>query len=99
MKYRIKYFLRFFLNYMPKTFLTLLLAILGFSQSLIAQANFWDSSNAYLGLTLPGDTPKIFAPGLLAGKGEFTANRTAISADGKEIYYCTNTTWDNSKDH
>lgn len=75
-----------------------LLALLVFSQDLMAQTSFLDSRDAYLGQTLPGDTPKIFAPGLLAGKGEFTANRTAISANGKEIYYCTNTTWANSQD-
>ena len=46
----------------------------GFGQGLIAQTNFWNSRNAYLGQTLPGDTPEIFAPRLLAGKGEFSAN-------------------------
>jgi len=83
---------------MHKTFFLFLITLLGFGQSLIAQTNFWNSDKAYLGQALPGDTPKIFAPGLLAGKGEFAANRTAISADGKEIYYCTNTTWANDKD-
>jgi len=34
----------------------------------------------------------------LAGPGEFTANRVAISPDGKEIYHCTNKSWKNSKD-
>ncbi len=82
---------------MNKTFFVFLVTLLGFSQGLIAQTSFWNSPDAYLGQTMPGDTPKIFAPGLLAGKGEFTANRTAISADGKEIYYCTNTSWANSQ--
>src|ERR1700733_9204848 len=67
-------------------------------QDLIAQTNFWNSHDAYLAQTLPGDTPKVFAPRLLAGKGEFSANRVAISADGKEIYYCTNKSWKNSDD-
>jgi hypothetical protein len=83
---------------MNKTFFLFLVILLGFIQDLIAQTSFWDSRNAYLGQALPGDTPKIFAPGLLAGKGEFSANRTAISADGKEIYYCTNKTWANDND-
>jgi hypothetical protein len=83
---------------MRKIFFLFLVTFLCFGQSLIAQTNFWNSRNAYLGQALPGDTPKVFAPGLLAGKGEFTANRTAISADGKEIYYCTNKSWKNSDD-
>jgi hypothetical protein len=83
---------------MRKTFFLLLVTLLGFGPGLIAQTNFWNSRNAYLGQTLPGDTPKIFAPRLLAGKGEFTANRVAISTDGKEIYYCTNKSWKNSND-
>src|SRR6202000_1860803 len=83
---------------MHKTFFLFLVTLLVFSQSLFAQTDFWNSPDAYLKQTLPGDTPKIFAPGLLAGKGEFTANRTAISADGKEIYYCTNKSWKNSND-
>ncbi len=74
------------------------LLLLNFKQDLVAQANFWDSPNAYLGQPLPGDTPKIFAPHLLAGEGEFTANRVAMSADGKEIFYCTNKSWKNADD-
>src|ERR1700742_5226214 len=83
---------------MNKAFFSLLLTLLTFGQSSTAQTSFWNSRNAYLGQPVPGDTPRIFAPGLLAGKGEFTANRTAISADGKEIYYCTNKSWKNSND-
>jgi DNA-binding beta-propeller fold protein YncE len=82
---------------MHKTFFFSLVILLVFIQGLIAQTNFLDSRNAYLGQALPGDTPKVFAPGILAGKGEFSANRTAISADGREIYYCTNTTWANDQ--
>jgi len=63
-----------------------------------AQSNFWKSRDAYLGQTPPTDTPRLFAPKILAGNGEFSANRTAISNDGKEIYYCTNTTWKSNKD-
>jgi hypothetical protein len=83
---------------MKKAFLFLLVTWLIACQSLTAQTSFLNSRSAYLGQPMPGDTPKIFAPGLLAVEGEFTANRTAISADGKEIYYCTNKTWKNSND-
>lgn len=83
---------------MKKAFFISLAALMIYWQGLSAQTNFWNNRDAYLGQALPGDTPKIFAPGLLAGEGEFTANRTAISADGKEIYYCTNKSWKNSND-
>ncbi|MBS1531561.1 MAG: PD40 domain-containing protein [Bacteroidetes bacterium] len=76
----------------------LLISLMGLTGNLTAQTRFLTSRNAYLGQTPPTDTPKKFAPGLLAGKGEFSANRTAISNDGTEIYYCTNTTWKNIKD-
>jgi len=54
---------------------------------------FWDSPNAYLGQTLPSDTPKIFAPGLLAEKDALAGDRVAFSHDGKEFYYSHNTKW------
>jgi WD40-like Beta Propeller Repeat len=83
---------------MRKTFFLLLVTVPGFGPGSMAQTKFLNSRNAYIGQTLPGDTPKIFAPRLLAGKGEFSANRVAISAEGKEIYYCTNKSWKNSND-
>jgi hypothetical protein len=67
--------------------------LLGIGTNLNAQSSFWNSGNAYLGQKPPSDTPKLFAPGLLAGKGEFAIDRIAFSGDGKEIYYCTNTSW------
>ena len=79
----------------PTLFVLILLAGLTGSY---AQTSFWESKDAYLDQTPPADTPKIFAPQLLAGAGEFSANRTAISNDGKEIYYCTNTSWKSNKD-
>src|ERR1700756_1194286 len=83
---------------MQKKFHLFLVALLGIGQGLTAQTNLFNSHDAYLAQTPPGDIPKIFAPGLLAGKDEFTANRTAISPDGKEIYYCTNKSWKNTDD-
>jgi hypothetical protein len=51
-----------------------------------AQNNFWNSSDAFLGQTPPSDTPKTFAPGLLADSG-IVLGRIAFSKDGKELYY------------
>ncbi|MGH2649354.1 MAG: hypothetical protein ACRDE8_17370 [Ginsengibacter sp.] len=68
------------------------------ANTIVAQTTFINSHNAYLGAMPPNDTPKIFAPGLLTAKGEFSANRVAITPDGKEIYYCTNKSWKTAKD-
>ena len=51
-----------------------------------AQTNFLDSPDAYLGQTPPSETPKIFAPGMLADSG-IVLGRVAFSKDGKEFYY------------
>ncbi|MFD2934378.1 hypothetical protein [Spirosoma flavum] len=61
-----------------------------------AQTNFWNTSNAYLGQKPPSDSPKIFAPGLLADTG-IAMDRVAFSADGKEFYYCYALHWFDSK--
>src|ERR1700722_7631969 len=81
---------------MLKHFVLFLLILPSIGKISVAQTGFFSSANAYLGQPLPGDTPKVFAPGFLADKGEFSANRTAISSDGKEIFYSTNTTWSSS---
>jgi hypothetical protein len=52
-----------------------------------AQKSFWDSSQAYLGQTRPGDTPKIFAPDLLTDPGTIAMDHIAFSRDGREFYY------------
>jgi hypothetical protein len=83
---------------MYKSRISLAVILFAGLNSSCAQNSFFESGNAYLGQTPPTDTPRLFAPALLAGKGEFSANRTAISNDGKEIYYCTNTTWKSNKD-
>lgn len=59
--------------------------------------NFWDSPDAYLGQVPPADTPKVFAPGILADKGAFAAGRIAFSSNGKELFYCQNTKWFSGK--
>lgn len=60
-----------------------------------AQTCFWDTKNAYLSQTPPADTPKLFAPGLLIHPNDtgFALDRVAFSNDGKEFYYCYNTSW------
>jgi len=60
-----------------------------------AQSNFWNSKNAYLGQTPPSDTPKLFAPNILIQNNDtgFALDRVAFSNDGKEFYYCYNTSW------
>ena len=67
------------------------------STLLFAQNNFLSSRDAYLGQQPPNDTPKVFAPGMLAAPGAFTDDRIAVSPDGREIFYCTNTTWMNNE--
>ena len=59
-----------------------------------AQQDFLNSSAAYLGQAPPSDTPKIFAPGLLADKGTFVMGRVAFSHDGKEFFYTQNDSWE-----
>jgi len=51
-----------------------------------AQTNFWNSPDAYLGQTPPLETPKIFAPCMLADSG-IVLGRVAFSKDGREFYY------------
>ncbi len=54
--------------------------------NLYAQPDFWNSRLAYLGQTPPGNTPKIFANGMLADSG-IVLGRVAFSKNGKEFYY------------
>jgi len=61
-----------------------------------AQTNFWDSPNACLGLKKPGETPEIFAKGLLADSG-IVLGRVAFSNDGKEFYYTYARHWFDSR--
>ena len=58
---------------------------------------FWTSPAAYLGQTPPGHKPQIFAQTLLTQKDTFPLDRVAFSADGKEFYYPSNTTWFDGK--
>ncbi|MFA7360970.1 MAG: putative Ig domain-containing protein [Candidatus Kapaibacterium sp.] len=65
-----------------KTFTTIILLVV-LLNSCFAQPIPIDS--LYLGQMPPGNTPKVFQ--LPVSAGSFTAERIAISNDGKEIYY------------
>ncbi len=79
---------------MRKTFLVFLVALLGFSHSLIAQTNFWNSNKAYLGQTLPTGIPlKYLHQGCWQAKESLQLTGRLFLPDGRRIYYCTNTTW------
>jgi hypothetical protein len=74
-------------------FAVLLTVIFCLGPLLHAQQSFWDSANACLGQKPPSDTPKIFAPGLLADPGTFPMGRVAFSKDGEQFYYTQNDSW------
>jgi hypothetical protein len=61
--------------------------------------SFLDSPAAYLGQTLPSDTPQVFAPGLLADPGTIAYDRIAITPSGKDICYSQNDRWASLKNH
>ena len=66
-----------------------IIAMIGVICSIInanAQDNFWNSSSAYLGQTPPGDTPEIFAKGILADSG-IVLGKVNFLKDGKAFYY------------
>ncbi len=46
-----------------------------------AQENFWNSPNAYLGQTPPGNTPVKFAPGLISDTAFFSFDRSTFTPD------------------
>lgn len=74
-----------------------LIAIAVLAPALQAREAFWDGPDAYLGQPRPSETPKIFAPGLLADPGMFVLGRVAFSRDGKEFYYSQNNSWESSE--
>ncbi len=62
-----------------------------------AQKTFWNTKDAYLGQTPPGNTPEVFAPALLVKDSGIALDRSAFSKDGKEFYYCTAQHWFDNK--
>ena len=71
---------------MKSRFFSLIIILSGIGANIFAQHDFLESKNAYLGQKPPGDTPEIFAKGLLADSG-IVLGRVAFSRDGKEFYY------------
>src|SRR5215212_86006 len=71
---------------MNKILIAVLIAFISGS-CINAQTNFWNSKDAYLGQTPPGDTPQIFAQKLLVPDSGIVLSRVAFSNDGKEFYY------------
>lgn len=80
-----------------KSFVLSLFLACCFCTSLLAQNNFFNSKNAYLGQRLPNDTPRIFAQQMLVPDSGIAMDRSAFSADGKEFYYCNAMHWFTSK--
>ncbi len=78
---------------MKKKIISTGIAWLFFYSHLFAQTSFWDNPHAYLDQKPPGDTPVVFAPGLLAEKGYWVGSRVAFTNDGKQFIYGTNTNW------
>ena len=70
---------------MNKCAFLLILVLSAFSNSLNAQTIFWDSPNAYLGQTPPGDTPVKFAPQLINDTPYFSMDRMCIFIRWKGI--------------
>lgn len=77
---------------MKAIYLTVFLLIVFFS-SQGQTSNFWNSPDAYLGQTPPGNVPVIFALGKIALDGSFACRRIAISSDGRELFYFCLDNW------
>jgi len=82
-----------------KRLIGLFLTAFCLSPMLHAKKSFWDSRKAYLGQPRPSDTPRIFAPGLLADPGTIVMDRVAFSSDGKEFYYQQSDRWYSLKNY
>ena len=80
-----------------KHFANIVMIVALFVPILAAQADFWNSQEAYLGQTPPSDIPTVFAPRLLADSGMFVMGRVAFSRDGKEFYYAQNDSWESGE--
>jgi hypothetical protein len=64
---------------------------------LTAQNKFWESKDAYLGQTQPGDEPEIFGRGILKDSG-IVLGKVSFSKDGKAFYYSFAQHWFDSRD-
>jgi len=55
-----------------------------------ASATSEDLTGPYLGQTLPGSTPRLFAAGVISVRADFEHSAATFSPDGQEVYWCTN---------
>jgi len=69
---------------------------ISFIISSCAQESFLNSHDAYLAQIPPGDTPTIFAPGMLVDSG-IVLGKVVFSKDGKSFYYSFARHWFDSE--
>jgi len=74
------------------------LAIILFLQALVLslfsqQNNFPTLTGPYLGQRPPGNTPEVFAPGIISVDENFEHSAAVFSPDGNEVFWCTNINW------
>ena len=55
-----------------------------------AGKDFPKLTGPYLGQTPPGETPELFAPGIISVDENFEHSAAVFSPDGKEVFWCTN---------
>lgn len=74
---------------MKKIKKTLLNILIGFGLLSCSQQeqNFLETKDAFFGLTPPGITPVVFAPGIVSNSTWAEHCQVAVSPDGKEIYW------------
>ncbi|OQP42745.1 hypothetical protein A4H97_11305 [Niastella yeongjuensis] len=66
------------------------------SCEVIGQQKLWDGPAAYLGQKPPGDTPEIFAQGMLVDSG-IVLGKMNFSTDGRSFYYSYAKHWFSSE--
>jgi WD40-like Beta Propeller Repeat len=74
------------------TRLFILALLIGLPAGLLAQTSFLKSPDAYLGQQPPGETPLVFAKGILADSG-IVLGKVVFSKDGKSFYYSYAKRW------
>lgn len=53
------------------------------------QKDFPKLTGSYLGQKPPGETPELFAPGVISIDENFEHSAAVFSPDGKEVFWCT----------
>ena len=54
------------------------------------ETDFPKLTGPYLGQKPPGETPELFAPGIISVDENFEHSAAVFSPDGKEVFWCTN---------